>query len=412
MEFGLIGEHLGHSWSPQIHARLADYRYELREVAPQDLDAFLRARDFRGLNVTIPYKRDVIPLCDELSGEALEIGAVNTLLVRPDGTLYGHNTDIGGFMTMLRRARIDPAGRKAVVLGSGGTGRTACTALKRMGAAAVVTVSRRGPVDYDALYRDHADAEILVNTTPVGMYPRTGTSPADLERLPALRGVADVVYNPESTALILDARARGIPCTSGLPMLVAQARLAAELFSGHAIDPGADDAIIAAIKAQTLNLILMGMPGCGKTTMAHLLASSMGRECLDVDGEIVRRAGVSIPEIFRRDGEEAFRDLESEVLADLCRESGRVIAIGGGSPMREENRRAMRQNGRVCLILRDLGALPLDGRPVSRTRGVERLWEERRPVYEAAADYTVRNDTTPEAAAGAIREGFYEAARH
>ena len=413
MEYGLIGEKLGHSYSHMIHARLADYRYELKEVAPERLDAFIEARNFRGLNVTIPYKQAVMKHCAELSPEAMEVGSVNTLIVRPDGSLFGHNTDIDGFIYMLRRGEIDPAGAKAVILGSGGTSLTARAALTRLGAREIVTVSRKGPVDYAALYAEHADAEILVNATPVGMYPKNGASPVELDRLPNVRGVADVIYNPEKTALILAAQAKSIPAVSGLSMLVAQAREAAELFAGHAIPAGRVEDIVSEIGAQTLNLILVGMPGCGKSTLGQAVAAALQREFVDCDAEIVRRAGKSIPEIFAQDGEGAFRALESGVLADVCRGHGLVISTGGGAVLRAENRDAMRQNGRVCLIRRALALLPRDGRPLSASENaVARLWEARRAAYETAADFPVENDGTVEAAAEKIREGFYEAAHH
>ncbi len=413
MEYGLIGEKLGHSYSQMIHARLADYRYELKEVAPERLDAFIEARNFRGLNVTIPYKQAVMKHCAELSPEAMEVGSVNTLIVRPDGSLFGHNTDIDGFIYMLRRGEIDPAGAKAVILGSGGTSLTARAALTRLGAREIVTVSRKGPVDYAALYAEHADAEILVNATPVGMYPKNGASPVELDRLPKVRGVADVIYNPEKTALILAAQAKGIPAVSGLSMLVAQAREAAELFAGHAIPAGRVEDIVSEIGAQTLNLILIGMPGCGKSTLGQAVAAALQREFVDCDAEIVRRAGKSIPEIFAQDGEGAFRALESGVLADVCRGHGLVISTGGGAVLRAENRDAMRQNGRVCLIRRALALLPRDGRPLSASEdAVARLWEARRAAYETAADFPVENDGTVEEAVEKIREGFYEAAHH
>ncbi len=413
MEYGLIGEKLGHSYSQMIHARLADYRYELKEVAPERLDAFIEARNFRGLNVTIPYKQAVMKHCAELSPEAMEVGSVNTLIVRPDGSLFGHNTDIDGFIYMLRRGEIDPAGAKTVILGSGGTSLTARAALTRLGAREIVTVSRKGPVDYAALYAEHADAEILVNATPVGMYPKNGASPVELDRLPKVRGVADVIYNPEKTALILAAQAKGIPAVSGLSMLVAQAREAAELFVGHAIPAGRVEDIVSEIGAQTLNLILVGMPGCGKSTLGQAVAAALQREFVDCDAEIVRRAGKSIPEIFAQDGEGAFRALESGVLADVCRGHGLVISTGGGAVLRAENRDAMRQNGRVCLIRRALALLPRDGRPLSASEdAVARLWEARRAAYETAADFPVENDGTVEEAAEKIREGFYEAAHH
>lgn len=413
MQYGLIGEKLGHSYSPMIHARLAGYRYELKEVSRENLGDFLTRRDFKGLNVTIPYKRDVIPYCTELSDTAREIGCVNTLLVRPDGSLYGHNTDIGGFIHMLKTAGIHPEGQKALILGSGGTCLTATTALKRLGAREIHVVSRSGPLNYQNLYDLHGDAEILINASPAGMYPNNGVCRVDLSRLPRLRGVADVVYNPEKTALTLSAQSLGIPCVSGLPMLVAQAREAAELFSGQRIPSERDAAICGEIKSQTLNLILVGMPGCGKSSLGRILAQETKRPFVDCDGEIVRRAGMSIPEIFEKQGEEHFRRLETEVLQEVCKESGSVIATGGGAILREENVRAMRQNGRVCFIRRDIGALPRDGRPLSSSGdAVKHLWNARRDKYLAAADFVIDNDCALADAAKRIREGFYEAAHH
>lgn len=414
MEYGLIGEKLGHSYSPQIHAQLADYRYELKAMPPEALDGFLAAREFKGLNVTIPYKQAVIPHCAELSDEAKEIGSVNTLVVRSDGTMIGHNTDIGGFICMLQKAGIDPNGCKAVILGSGGTSLTAQTALKRMGVKEIIVVSRKGPVNYDSLYAEHADAEILVNTTPVGMYPGTGISPADLNQLPCVKGVVDVIYNPEKTKLILDAQARGIPCVSGLTMLVAQAREAAEWFTGKTIDASSVDSIVGEIKSQTLNLVLVGMPGCGKSSLGSLLAEALNRPLIDCDAEIVKRAGMPIPEVFAQFGEPHFRDIESQVIEDVCKGSGCIIATGGGAILRHENVRAMKQNGRVCFIRRNVDELPRDGRPLSSASedAVAKLWAQRKDQYHAAADFIIDNDASLEAVANRIQEGFHEAAHH
>lgn len=410
MQYGLIGLKLGHSWSVPIHARLGGYDYRLYERTEQEFVDLLKARDFRGLNVTIPYKRLAYELCDSLSGTAREVGCVNTLLVRPDGTLYGHNTDIGGFIAMARRAGVEVAGKKVAVLGSGGTSMTARAACARMGARAVVVVSRRGPVDYEALYRDHADAQVLVNTTPVGMYPNNGESAADISRLPALTGVLDVVYNPDKTALILDAEARGLPCAGGLYMLVGQAREAAEVFLGRSIPDTETDRIYRELRGEMLNLILIGMPGCGKSSVGEGLARDMDRPFASLDDEIEARAGVSIPEIFARGGEAAFRDIESQVVQDVCREKGMVIATGGGAILRSENVRAMRQNGRVILLTRNLDALPTDGRPLSKSpEALREMWAERAPKYRAAADAAVENNAALTDAVARAREAFYEA---
>lgn len=412
MEYGLIGAKLGHSYSPEIHAQLGDYDYRLRECTEDEFIDLMKSRNFKGLNVTIPYKKVAYAHCDALSDVAREVGCVNTLVVRPDGTLYGHNTDIGGFIAMAKRAGVEIAGRKCAVLGSGGASLTAQTACCRLGAREVVVVSRSGPVDYDALYREHADAEVLINTTPVGMYPGNGKSAADISRLPKLTGVLDVVYNPDKTALILDAEARDLPCAGGLYMLVGQAREAAELFTGKDIPESETDRIYQKLRAEALNLILIGMPGSGKTTIGQRLAKELGRDYVDCDAEIVRRAGMSIPEIFAGQGEAAFRNLEAEVIADVCKEKGRVIATGGGAVLREENVRAMRQNGVVLMLERNIDALPMDGRPLSSGRqALYAMWEARAPRYRAAADHIIDNNNTIESATAMAKTAFREAAQ-
>lgn len=409
MDYGLIGEKLGHSYSPQIHAQLADYRYELKPIPQDELDQFMRSKDFLGINVTIPYKKAVIPYCSRLTPEAKSIQAVNTIVKLPDGSLLGHNTDIAGFITMVEQAGITVNGKKAVVLGSGGTSLTACAALKMMGAAEIIVISRNGEINYTTLYEKHKDAQLLVNTTPVGMYPNTGVSPVDLQKLSCVDSVVDVIYNPEKTALILQAQALGLKFVSGLPMLVAQARKAAELFCGHEIPAEKDAEIIRSIKAQTLNLVLVGMPGCGKTTLGKLLSEKMNRPLIDTDEEIVKLAGKTIPEIFAQDGEAHFRDLEAQVMKNACALQGAVITTGGGAVIRRENRLSMTQNGRVCHILRPLNSLDRSGRPLSTDlERLQQLWHERKEMYAAAADYVIENTTTPEAAANAALEGFYE----
>ena len=410
MDYGLIGAKLGHSYSVTIHAQLGDYDYRLCEQTGEEFVDLLNRRDFRGLNVTIPYKKLAFEHCDALSDTAREVGCVNTLVVRPDGSLYGHNTDIGGFIALAKRAGVTIAGKKAVILGSGGTSLTARAACRRLGAREIVVVSRSGPVDYAALYRDHADAEVLINTTPVGMYPNNGRSAADISRLPGLEGVLDVIYNPDRTALVLDAEARGIPAAGGLYMLVGQAREAAEVFTGRAIPDEVTDEIYGDLRAGVLNLVLIGMPGSGKSRVGRALAQRMDRPFVDLDGEIVNRAGKSIPEIFAEDGEAAFRALEHEVVCDACREKGAVIATGGGAVLREDNVRAMRQNGRLCLLTRSLDALPLDGRPLSKSPGALReKWRVREPFYRGAADFTIENDAAPDIVAARAEEAYHEA---
>ena len=410
MEYGLIGAKLGHSYSVPIHAQLGDYDYRLCEQTEAAFVDLMDRRDFKGLNVTIPYKRLAYEHCDALSDTAREVGCVNTLVVRPDGSLYGHNTDIGGFIALARRAGVVIAGKKAVILGSGGTSLTARAACRRLGAREIVVVSRSGPVDYAALYRDHADAQVLINTTPVGMYPNSGESPADIRRLPALQGVLDVIYNPDKTELVLEAEARGIPAAGGLYMLVGQAREAAELFTGRAIPESETERIYQSLRDGALNLILIGMPGSGKSRIGELLARRMGRPFVDLDDEIERRAGMSIPEIFARDGEAAFREWERQAVRDVCREKGQVVATGGGAVLREDNVRAMRRNGRLALLIRPLEALPLEGRPLSKSpQALRDMWRTREPFYRAAADVTIENDAAPDIVAARVEEAYHEA---
>ena len=413
MEYGLIGEKLVHSYSPQIHALLADNDYILCPLPKEQLHAFMTTASFKGINVTIPYKKDVVPYCSALSEDAKEIGCVNTIVKRPDGTLFGHNTDVAGFINMLQHAGIKAAGKKAVILGSGGTSLTASIALKRLKAKEFVVISRSGENNYAALYEKHRDAQLLVNTTPVGMYPGNGQSPADLSRLPHLESVADVIYNPEKTALILQAEMLGLKTVSGLYMLVSQARKAAEMFTGQSIPEEKDAAITAVIKQQTLNLVLIGMPGCGKTTIGQALAEKMNRPLVDTDRLIEEKAGKTIPQIFAQDGEDYFRSLETQVLREACAMQGCVITTGGGAVLKEENRLAMCQNGRVCLVQRPLELLARDGRPLSQgDHAIENLWNQRKALYELAADYVIENNDTVAAATNAAMEGFYEAAGH
>ena len=410
MEYGLIGAKLGHSYSVPIHARLGNYDYRLYERTEAEFVELLRGRKFKGLNVTIPYKKLAFGLCDALSDTARQVGSVNTLVVRPDGSLYGHNTDIGGFIAMAAHAGIGIAGKKCAILGSGGTSLTARAACARLGARKVVVVSRSGPVDYEAFYREHADTEVLINTTPVGMFPNNGDRPADLGRLGRLEGVLDVIYNPDRTALILDAEVRGLPCSGGLYMLVGQAREAAELFTGHAIAPEATDRIYRELRDEALNLVLIGMPGCGKSAVGRALAERMGRPFYDCDTEIVRRAKMTIPELFARRGEAAFRSLEAEVVGELGRGKGGVIATGGGAILDAENVRALRQNGRLVWLTRPLEALSMDGRPLSKSpEALRQLWREREAKYRAAADARIENDAALEAAVERAEEAYHEA---
>ena len=389
--YGLIGEKLGHSFSPAIHGKLADYEYKLYELSPEQVGPFLEKKEYDGLNVTIPYKKTVIPYCDELTEAAKSIGSVNTIVKRPDGTLLGHNTDYDGFMWLLKNAGAEVKGKKAVVLGTGGASVTVQAALRDLGAAQVVVVSRSGEDNYENIAR-HSDAKILVNATPVGMYPKTGVSPVNLDVFTALEGVFDVVYNPAKTQLLLDAEKRAIPCANGLGMLVAQAKAACERFTGQPIDDEKVYTIKAEMERNTRNVMLIGMPGSGKSTVGAALAESLGRKLVDVDERIVEMAGCSIPEIFLKDGEEGFRQIEHQALCEVSKESGLVIATGGGVVTRPENLDPMRQNSLIVWLLRDLSLLPKDGRPLSQTNSLTEMFKVREPLYRAAADCVADNN--------------------
>ena len=391
MNCGLLGRKLGHSYSPAIHALLADYEYKLYEKEPEELADFIRNGHWDGLNVTMPYKKTVIPYCDLVSPLAEELGSVNTLVRLGDGRIMGTNTDTWGFDQMLGRVGISCEGKKALVLGSGGASATV-QAILRLAGAQVVVISRSGEDNYENLEK-HADAAILVNTTPVGMYPNNGQSPVELDRLPRLEAVLDVVYNPARTQLILDAESRGIPCESGLYMLVAQAVQASEMWTGQTISDQKMNAVWKQIGTSMQNVILIGMPGCGKSTIGKYLAKELGRKLVDADAEIVKRIG-DIPAYFATHGEEAFRQVETEVLRELGKQSGLVIATGGGCVTRPENYPALHQNGRIVWVRRDLSELPTNGRPVSQRDGVAAIYEARKPLYTRFADVIVDNKGT------------------
>lgn len=385
--FGLLGGKLAHSFSPQIHRVLGGYEYELYEKAPGELDDFLKSDAFDGLNVTIPYKQAVIPYCSGLSAQAAAIGSVNTLLRRPDGSLWGENTDYSGFAALLNRSCLCVRGKKALVLGSGGASKTVQAVLRDAGAQCIV-ISRTGENHYGNLDK-HADARILVNTTPVGMYPNNGQSDVDLGLFPQCEGVFDLIYNPARTRLMLDAQKRGIPAFGGLFMLVEQARCAAGLFTGQAPDERLTEHLTHQLVLETQNIALIGMPGCGKTTIGRVLAGVLGRDFYDVDEQIERQAGKSIPDIFAQDGETAFRQLETNVLADLSRRSGAVIATGGGIVTRPENEDLLRQNSIIVWLRRELTDLPVAGRPLSQSRPLAQIAAERTPLYRAWSDSSV-----------------------
>ena len=403
MQYGCIGEKLGHSFSPAIHKKLAGYDYSLMELRPEELGPFLEKGRFSGLNVTIPYKKAVIPYCQALTPQAQRIGSVNTTVRRKDGTLLGHNTDYDGFAYLLRSAGAQVEGRKALILGTGGVSLTVKAVLEDMGAGEIVFISRSGPDNYQNLDR-HADARIIVNATPVGMFPKTGISPVDLDRFPALEGVFDLIYNPAKTQLLLlDAERRGLCRSNGLGMLVAQAKAAAERFLDVSLPDDRVAEITREMERDTRNLLLIGMPGCGKTTVGRALARHLGRELVDTDELVIQAAGCSIPRLFAEQGEETFRRMEHQAVVQAGSRSGLVIATGGGVVTRRENWDPMRQNSVVVFLRRPLDKLPTDGRPVSQANPLEELYRQRLPLYEGAADWTVDNTTVDAAVAEIIR---------
>lgn len=393
MKCGLLGRTLSHSYSPQIHSLLGDYSYVLYEKESEEIGEFLKHGSFTGINVTIPYKKDVIPYLDELSPVAQKMGSVNTIVRRKDGTLFGHNTDCFGFSSMVKKSGLSVAGKKVLVLGSGGASSTAVEVLKELGAKAIV-ISRRGENNYDNLSL-HADASVIVNATPVGMYPGNGVSPVNLDLFPQLEGVLDLIYNPARTKLLLDAQERNLVAENGLWMLVAQAKEASEYFTGYKLSDDLIAKIHQKLSHQMQNLILVGMPGCGKSTIGHLLAERTGRQFVDADEEIIRMAGKSIPDIFAEDGEDVFRQWETEALEQLGKQSGLVIATGGGCVTKERNYPLLHQNGTIVWLKRNLDLLPTDGRPLSHKERMQEMYAYRAPLYAAFADITVDNTDVP-----------------
>ena len=406
LNYGCIGEHLPHSFSREIHGEIGSYTYELKELTPEELPGFMTARGFFGINVTIPYKQAVIPFLDETDETARAIGAVNTVVNR-NGKLYGYNTDLYGLTRLIRRIGLDLSGKKVLVLGTGGTSRTASYAAEKLGARVVYRVSRtsrEGSLSYEDVLRDHTDAQIILNTTPCGMFPRPAEQPLSLESFTRLEGVADAIYNPLRSRLVLDARFRGIPAEGGLYMLVAQAVRASELFLNMSYPDDLTDQIYDRILRRKENLVLIGMPGSGKSAVGKILTKTTGKPLADTDQLIVEKAGKSIPEIFREDGEPAFRDLESEIIRELSLQGGQVISTGGGAVLRPENVTLLRQNGRLFWLDRAPDSLvPTDDRPLADTAAkMKQLYQEREPVYRASADMIIPVFGTPEDTASLI----------
>lgn len=405
--YGLLGRKLSHSLSPQIHALFGSYPYELFCREPEELDEFFKDRTLKAYNVTIPYKVDAYNHCDELSPTAKKIGSVNTVVRKADGTLYGDNTDYFGFNYMSESCGADYKNKKVLVLGSGGASLTVCTVAKDCGAREIIVVSRSGENNYENIH-NHYDADIIVNTTPVGMFPNNGERLLDLAKFTNLSNVLDLIYNPCKTALLLDAEELGIPCANGLTMLVAQGLRAAEQFPGITLgDVKIDDVCNTLLKEQK-NIVLIGMPGCGKSTVGKILSEKLNREIIDTDEEIVKADGRTIPEIFSTDGERVFRELETDAVKSVGKQLGKIIATGGGAVMKKENRDALGQNGTVIYLKKDLSLLSLDGRPLSKDEdAVRKIYEARKDTYEAFADFTVEVDADAQITAERVIECIF-----
>ena len=389
MKFGLLGRKLGHSYSPMIFDLMGGYRYDLFEREPEGIEDLLKNGDFDGLNVTIPYKKEVLQYLDEIDPLALRLGAVNTI-VKKDGKLFGYNSDYYGFQAMVLRTRIDVAGKKVLVLGSGGASVTVRAVLEDLGAQ-VVLISRSGEDNYTNLDR-HRDAALIVNTTPVGMYPHNGSAPLSLEGFTALEGVLDLIYNPARTQLLMECEKYGIPGFNGLWMLVAQAKQSAQWFLGRELPDSLVSDIHQKLRDKMENIALVGMAGCGKSTLGRALAKETGKKFVDADAEVEDLAGKTIPEIFAQEGEEMFRRMETTVLAELGMQSGLVIATGGGCVTREENYPLLHQNSRIIWLERCPARLPTEGRPLSQKTHPAKLYEMRKPMYKAFADAAVDNN--------------------
>lgn len=406
MKYGLIGEHLKHSYSCEIHAQIADYEYELHEIPPSGLGGFLKKREFNAINVTIPYKQDVIPYLDEISDTAKRIGAVNTIVNR-NGRLYGDNTDFAGMLALAKHIGVDMKGKKVLILGTGGASKTGHALAEYMGAQSVYYVSRSGKdgsISYEQAVTEHSDAQIIINATPVGMFPKQDGRPIDISAFPKLEGVIDAIYNPLRTNLILDAQERGIPAEGGLYMLSAQAVHASAVFRDIPLDESLVDKAFKSVKNDKQSIVLIGMPSSGKTTVGRILAEKCGKQLADTDEYIVRKIGMPISDFFAKFGEAEFRRIEKETVAELSATGGRIIATGGGAVLDAENVRALKQNGvLVFLDRRPENLVATDDRPLaSRRSALEKLYTERYDIYCAAAELHIDANTTPEAEADAI----------
>ena len=410
MKYGVIGEHLKHSFSPEIHSQIGDYDYIIKEIEPQNLESFIKERAFCGINVTIPYKEKVIPMLDYVDPAALKIGAVNTVVNR-DGKLYGYNTDYSGMKALVNRIGLEIKGKKVLIVGTGGTSKTATAVLNDMGVKEIIYVSNiptQGAITYEEVYSYHTDCEIIFNTSPVGMYPKNDGIPLRLEEFYKLEGILDVVYNPIRTNLVLKARSLGKKAEGGLYMLGAQAVYASQHFFEGSVDNSLLDKVYKSVLTMKDNVTLVGMPACGKTTVGKLLAEKTGKTFVDTDDEIVKRIGMDIPAYFERYGESAFRQVECQIIEEISAKNNQIIATGGGAVLNADNVRRLKQNGLVYFIDRSLELLcPTDNRPLSKDRAsMEKRYKERYHIYCSTCDVKVNGDLSADAVAQEIYEDY------
>ncbi len=411
-EYGCIGRKLPHSFSKIIHEKIGNYSYELYELNEDEVAEFMTEHDFRAINVTIPYKETVIPFLDEISDTAKAIGAVNTV-VNKNGKLYGYNTDFYGMTALIEKNNINFKDKKVVILGSGGTSKTSLAVSTALGAKEIIRVSRTGnenSVTYEELYKNHTDADILINTTPVGMFPEIFASPADIDKFTNLSGVVDAVYNPLTTMLVSSAKKRGIHADCGLYMLTAQAVRAYELFMDKTADSGLTDRIFSSVLSERKNIVLTGMPSSGKSTTGRIIAENLGREFIDTDDEIVKSAGMEITEYFKKLGEKKFRELETEVIKNISAKSGIVISTGGGAILKNENVDALKMNGTIYFLDRPLeDLLPTADRPLaSSAEAVKQRYDERYGKYISTADEIIKISGLPKDTAQIIERKHFK----
>lgn len=404
-KYGCIGKKLTHSFSKEIHARLADYTYDLIELSEAEIKSFFEEKDFTAINVTIPYKQTVIPYLDSVSDVAQRIGAVNTI-VNKDGALYGYNTDYYGMKALIKKTGVDLQGKKVLVLGTGGTSKTACVVAKDLNADEVIVVSRskkENCITYEEAIHMHADAQIIINTTPSGMYPECDGCPIDISFFTKLEGVVDAVYNPLCTNLVANAKKRGIKAGCGLYMLVMQAVVAVEKFLDVEISKETAENVFRSVLASKENIVLTGMPGSGKSTVGKKLNID-SFVFVDTDTEVEKRCGCTIKELIATKGEKYFRDLESEVIRDVASESGRIISTGGGAVLRQENVINLKRNGKLFFLNADIERLKAtEDRPLSDTfEKLKKLYSERIEIYKDTADVIVPDMQTAEEEAAYI----------